>query len=438
MDVHASPTELPELKEFLGAFQVRFRRPEGTEALERYTTGLLTELPNKNCDTMAQAVPGTSEQRLQEFLTNMQWDEEDLNRQRVHKMSAEAMLGDGVLVLDDTGFPKQGKASVGVARQYSGTLGKVGNCQVAVTCCYTDPQASWPVGVRLYLPQQWTDDPELCRKARVPTEVTFQTKPEIALRLLDQARAWGVPHRCVVADADYGDNPHFLAGLEARHERYVVGVRADFQVVGTRKMTSPVQRADQVLQGLPRRQWRTIRWRQGSKGWLRKKFVAVRCWRVTTEGRKSVGWVLGERTTRGQPEDRKYYWSNLPAAATLEELADYAHRRHAVEQFHEEAKGELGWDHYQGRLWAGFHRHTVTVMLAYSFLVWLELRQRCAPRGRGRPRDPFSPSTGPAAADPPGGASRDRPLATPPSRAVVGDNGSVHGTLLTKVLTKQY
>jgi SRSO17 transposase len=142
MDVHASPAELPELKEFLGAFQVRFRRPEGMAALERYTIGLLTELPNKNCDTIARAVPGTSEQRLQEFLTNMQWGEDDLNRQRVQRMIAEATLGDGILVLDDTGFPEQGKTSAGVARQYSGTLGKVGNCQIAVTCCYTDPQAT--------------------------------------------------------------------------------------------------------------------------------------------------------------------------------------------------------------------------------------------------------------------------------------------------------
>ena len=129
MDVHASPDELPELTEFLGSFKVRFRRPEGADALERYTTGLLTELPNKNCATIAQAVPGTSEQQLQEFLTNMQWDEDDLNGQRVHKMVMEATLGDGVLVLDDTGFPKQGKASVGVARQYSGTLGKVGSAR---------------------------------------------------------------------------------------------------------------------------------------------------------------------------------------------------------------------------------------------------------------------------------------------------------------------
>jgi SRSO17 transposase len=127
MNVHASPAELPELQEFLASFEVRFRRPEGRAALERYTTGLLTELPNKNCDTIVQAVPGTSEQRLQEFLTNMPWDEEDLNRQRVQKMIAETSTGHGVLVIDDTGFPKQRKASVGVEWQYSGTLGRVGN-----------------------------------------------------------------------------------------------------------------------------------------------------------------------------------------------------------------------------------------------------------------------------------------------------------------------
>jgi SRSO17 transposase len=395
MDVHASPDELPELKAFLGSFQVRFRRPEGAEALERYTTGLLTEQPNKNCDTIAQVVPGTSEQRLQEFLTNMQWDEEDLNRQRVQKMVAETTLGDGVLVLDDTGFPKQGKASVGVARQYSGTLGKVGNCQIAVTCCYSDPQVTWPVAVRLYLPKAWAEEPERRRKARVPAELSFQTKPELALALLDQARAWGVPHRCVVADADYGDNPNFLAGLEARRERYVVGVRADFRVGDKRAATSPMQRADERLHAVPRAQWRTVYWRQGTKGWLRKKFVAVRCWRGTSEGPRHAGWLVGERTTRWQPEERKYYWSNLPASATVDELAGYAHRRYAVEQFHEEAKGELGWDQYQGRLWPGFHRHAVTVMLAYSFLVWLELGQRRAQRRRGRPRDPFSPSAGP-------------------------------------------
>jgi SRSO17 transposase len=392
MDVHASPAPLPELDEFLSAFQVRFRRPEGAKALERYLTGLLTELPNKNCDTIAQAVPGTSEQRLQEFLTTMQWDHADLNRQRVEKLIAEATVGQGALLLDDTGFAKQGHASVGVARQYSGTLGKVGNCQVAVTCCYSDARASWPVAVRLYLPKEWMDDPERLRRARVPAEVRFQTKPEIALALMDQARAWGVPYRYVVADADYGDNPNFLAGLEARRQRYVVAVRSDFEVRQKRRGAIPTQRAEQVLAALPRCQWRTIRWRQGKKGWLRKKFVALRCWRMTSQEEARIGWLLGERATRGQPEERKYYWSNLSASATLEELVDYAHRRHAIEQFHEEAKGELGWDQYQGRLWPGFHRHAVSAMLAYSFLLWQELRQQQNYPRRGRPRDPFSPS----------------------------------------------
>jgi SRSO17 transposase len=405
MDVHASPVELPELQEFLGAFQVRFRRPEGRKALERYTTGLLTELPNKNCDTLAQAVPGSNEQRLQEFLTNMQWDEEDLNRQRVRKMIAEATRGEGVLVFDDTGFPKQGTASVGVERQYSGTLGKVGNCQIAVTCCYTDRQATWPVAARLYLPKTWAQDPVRRQQTRVPAEIPFQTKPEIALTLLDQARAWGVPHRCVVADADYGDNPNFLAGLEARQEPYVVAVRTDFQMQVGQAATSPVWRADQLLQTVPRWQWRTIRWRHGTKGWLRKKFVGIRGWRVTSDGHRHEGWLVGERAPRGQPEERKYFWSNLPPDTPLEALAGYAHRRHAIEQFHEEAKGELGWDQYQGRLWPGFHRHAVTVMLAYSFLVWLELRQRRRHQREGRRRDPFSPSAEAPAPDPSGGAS---------------------------------
>jgi SRSO17 transposase len=405
MDVHASPAELPELREFLASFQVRFRRPESRQALERYTTGLLTELPNKNGDTLAQAVPGTNEQRLQEFRTNMEWDEEELNRQRVQKMSAEATRGNGVLVFDDTGFPKQGKTSVGVARQYSGTLGKVGNCQIAVTCCYTDRQATWPVAVQLYLPKTWASDAARRQQARVPEESSFQTKPEIALRLLDQALAWGVPHRCVVADADYGDNPNFLAGLEARQEPYVVAVRTDFPVRLRRAATSRVWRGDELLQTVPRWQWRTVRWRRGAKGWLRKKFVAVRSWRMTSDGQCHEGWLLGERATRGQPEERKYFWSNLPVETTLDELAGLAHRRHAIEQFHEEAKGELGWDHYQGRLWPGFHRHAVTVMLAYSFLVWLERRQRRRHQRQGRLGDLVSPSAEAPTPDSAGGPS---------------------------------
>jgi SRSO17 transposase len=405
MDVPASPAELPALKEFLGSFQGRFRRPEGAEALERSRTGRLTARPNKHCDTMALAVPGTSEQRWQECLTNRPWEAEDLNRQRVQQMTAEAVRGHGVWVLDDPGFPQQGQTAVGGARQSSGTRGQIGNCQLAMTCGDTAPQATWPVAVRLSLPHAWAAEPERRGKARMPAAVPFQTTPEIAVARLAEARAWGVPQRCVVADADDGDNPHCLAGLEARQERYVVGVRPDFRVSGQRNATGPVQRAAVLLHALPRGQWRTSRGRQGTPGGRRQQCVAGRCWRSTSDGQRHVGWLLGERATRGQPEDRKSYWRHLPVAATLEELAGSAQRRYAVEPCPEEAPGERGWDQSQGRLWPGFHRHAVTVMLAYSLLVWLQRRERYAHRRRGRPRDPCSPSPGPTAADAASGPS---------------------------------
>jgi hypothetical protein len=225
---------------------------------------------------------------LQEFLTTMDWNEADLNRQRVQKMIAEATTGDGVLVVDETGFPKRGTASVGVARQYSGTLGTVGNCQMAVTCCSPDRRATWPVAVRVYLPKSWADDPVRRQQERVPRAVTFQAKPEIALALLDHARAWGVPHRGVGA------------------------VRTDFAVRMGGAATSPVWRADSLLQRVPRWPWRTIRWRRGTKGLRRKKCVAMRGWRVTSDGPRHAGWRVGERAPQGQPEERKYCWSNWP------------------------------------------------------------------------------------------------------------------------------
>jgi SRSO17 transposase len=399
-----APTEvMPELADFLAPFHAQFSRRESRQALERYCTGLLTEHPNKNCDTLARLVPGTSEQRLQGLLTAMTWDEDDLNRQRVGVMVALPTEGDGVLVFDDTGFPKQGTTSVGVARQYSGTLGKTGNCQVAVTCHYTERALAWPVAARLYLPRPWAGDLGRRTKAGVPEDVAFQTKPEIALALLDRAREWGVRWACVTADCDYGDNPNFLAGLDARDQQYVVAVRADFAVVTARRSGESRQRADALVGSLPAGAWRSIRWREGSKGWLRGRFAAVRCWRVTSDGTRHVGWLIGEREARGQDERRKFFWSNFGPHVRLERLVGYAHRRHWVEQYYEEAKGLLGWDQYQGRLWTGFHRHAVAVMVAYSFLVWEEFRLRWTRPRPGRPRPAFSPSPRPSAGAAPGG-----------------------------------
>jgi SRSO17 transposase len=227
---HAPSTPLPELAEFLAPFRVHFQRSEGYQALERYLTGLLTEHPNKNCDTLAPAVPGTSEQRLQGLLTTIDWDQDDLNRQRVQNLLRLPTEGDGVLIFDDTGFAKQGRCSVGVARQYSGTLGKTGNCQVTVNCHYAERTIAWPIATRLYLPEHWADDADRRKQAQVPEDIAFRTKPQIALELLNRAKDWGVRWACVVADADYGDNPNFLDGLEQRRQRYVVAVRSDFAV----------------------------------------------------------------------------------------------------------------------------------------------------------------------------------------------------------------
>src|SRR5262249_44030987 len=175
---HAPAEPLPALAEFLAPFRVHFARSEGPAALERYCTGLLTEHPLKACDTLARVVPGTSGQRLQGLLTAMRWDHDELNRQRVQRMLALPTEGDGVLVFDDTGFAKQGKHAVGVARQSSGPPGKTGTGRVAVTCHYAERAVAWPVATRLYLPKGWTTDAGRLNKAKVPEGVAFRTKPE--------------------------------------------------------------------------------------------------------------------------------------------------------------------------------------------------------------------------------------------------------------------
>ncbi len=353
---------------------------------------MFTQHPNKNCDTLAQVVPDTSEQSLQGLLTAMRRDQDDLNKQRVQALLALPTEGDAAPIFDDTGFAKQGKSSAGVARQYSGTPGKVGNCQVTVNCHYAERTIAWPVATRLYLGKEWADDRTRRTKAKVPQEIVFQTKPQIALDLLDLADSWGVAYACVVADADHGDNPNFLAGLEKRHKRYVTAVRKDFQVALTGD--GPAQGVEVVLAALPQPRWRTIRWREGSKGWLKARFCALRCWREPSVGVRVPGWLIGERPARGVKDKWRYHWSNFGATASLEEMVEYAHRRFGVEQFHEESKGLLGWDQYQGRLWTGFHRNRVPVMLAYSFLVIQEWHHRQPVSRRGRKRRPFSPPAG--------------------------------------------
>ena len=411
----AAPAPLPALAAYLEPFAGLFHRSESRASLERYVTGLLTDLPRKNCDAIAAAVAGTSTERLQHLLTDADWDAEALDRQRVAHLTAHSSAG-GVLVLDDTGLPKQGKQSVGVARQYSGTLGRTANCQVVVSAEYlAEPTRSrplhWPVSAQLYLHQSWTDDPARCTRAHVPAAVGFQTKPQIALALIDRARDWGVPFTTVVADAGYGENPSFLRGLDERGLAYVVGVPSSFGVRKPDEVTTaaatppppsqgrgrprlprpaPLSTVAALAAALPEDAWQTVSWREGTKGPLRKRCVAVRVhWatgspvagqseRSTSNRRVHTGpegWLLVEQPLPGEEGPTKYSLSSLAAETPLRRLVLLAHSRWVVEQFYEDAKGECGLDEYQGRRWDGLHRHLALVMLAYSFLAW----------SRGRP-----------------------------------------------------
>jgi SRSO17 transposase len=429
----ASPDTLPELANYLAPFAPLFRRSTSRASVERYLTGLLTDLPRKNCDTIAAAVAGTSTERLQHLLTDATWAPQALDQQRVQALVAHSPR-DGLLVLDDTGLPKQGRNSVGVARQYSGTLGKVANCQVIVSAHYVadEPTSSapvhWPITAQLYLPQAWATESARRAKVRVPTAVRFQTKPELALALLDQARAWSVPFATVVTDAGYGDNPTFLLGLDARQVTYVVGVSSTFGVrlpdevraaalvppprprgrgQPQKPRPAPLYPAKAVLEALPEDRWQTITWREHAETVLRKQFVAIRVHWATGGAQFSTshsrvctgpeGWLLGERPVPGERGDLKWYFSNLPADTTLHRLVELAHSRWPIEQFYEDAKGECGLDDYQGRRWDGLHRHLALVMLAYSFLAcqrWTPAAPAGFPPLRGAAVVPSGPSPG--------------------------------------------
>jgi SRSO17 transposase len=440
----ASPDALPELATYLEPFAPLFRRSTSRASVERYLTGLLTDLERKNCDTIAAAVAGTSTERLQHLLTDAAWEPQTLDQQRVTALVSQSPLY-GILVLDDTGLPKQGRASVGVARQYSGTLGKVANCQVVVSAHYVadEPTSSapvhWPLTARLYLPEGWATDAARRRKVHVPAEVTFQTKPELALTLVDQARTWGVPFATVVADAGYGDNPAFLQGLDDRQLPYVVGVSSTFGVrlpaevqaatlwvpprprgrgQPRKPRPAPLYEAQAVLAALPQERWQTITWREHDDVVLRKQFVAVRAHWATGGAQLSTshhrvatgpeGWLLGERPVPGARGEVKWYFSNLPPDTPLQRLVELAHSRWPIEQFYEDAKGECGLDHYQGRRWDGLHRHLALVMLAYSFLA----------RQRWTPADPtgFSPLWGTPLV--PSGPPPGAPVALPRCRVM--------------------
>ena len=413
----AGAEPLGELAAFLEPFSQVVRRKESKHALERYTTGLLSDLPRKTASDMGRTLPGTNDQRLQEFLTNTAWEAGEMDRLRIAHMLEHTSVGDGVLVVDDTGFAKKGIHSVGAARQYSGTLGRVDNCQVLVTAHYVDGVFDWPVTARLYLPESWTKDPARCEKVQVPKETGFQTKGEIALGLIDEGRNAGLEPRAVLADAGYGDQPVFLDGLESRELPYgaAVGVAVRFRLADAveadagdppspeysgkgrpRKASTLAERiasleAKAILDGLPAEAWSQISWREGTKGALVKQCARVRVYRCGLRSKHSAssGWLIGERPLKGHAGDQKQFFVWRLDESSLEQLMGLVHVRWVIERFYQDAKGELGLDDYEGRLWPGLHRHMALVMLAHCFLT---LRQSYGAAVVGR--NPAPPARG--------------------------------------------
>jgi SRSO17 transposase len=389
-----SPYPIPELVAFLRPFRRYFYRAESLQVLERYITGLLAEVEHKSGAGVAHAVAELSESAVYRLLAETQWDASAVNRHRMETMTSCCVAGDGMLVVDDSGMPRQGQQCVGATHQYCGQLGKTANCQVVVTVDYVDPYFSWPVWGRLYLPKPWCQDDRRRIKAQIPPEITCQTKPEIALDLIDQARTSGVPFNLVGADGGYGDNPAFLEGLDKRQLGYVLSVACDFGVrlpqevaeTASRPLpakrqsgrprrhphpnqVAPLHRADAMLTRQPETDWQSITWRMGSQGPLTKQFVALRLQRAHGDVTGPEGWLIGERPLPGHSGERKYYWSNLPVETPLARLAELAHRRPSIERTYQDGKSFTGFGSYPARLWHSYHRHLAIEMLTLSWLV---------------------------------------------------------------------
>ena len=335
-------------------------------------------------------------QSLHHLVADAPWDDQEMLEQ-MRQQVLPAMQKQGPVVawiIDDTGFPKQGKHSVGVARQYCGQLGKSDNCQAAVSLSVSTWNSSLPIAWRLYLPEVWCQDVERCRQSGVPEEVVFQTKPEIALEQIRQAMERQVPVGVVLADAGYGKGTQLRTDLTELGLQYVVGIETNATVweSGRRPLPAPARKpgrgaspkrlrrdedhqpisVKQLALGLPSSAWKEITWRQGSEGALRSRFAAVRVRPAHRDYKRTEPypeeWLLIEWPKK-ESEPTKYWLSTLPETTSLKSLVKIAKHRWIIERDYEELKQELGLGHYEGRGWRGFHHHATLCIAAYGFLI---------------------------------------------------------------------
>jgi SRSO17 transposase len=378
--------------------------------LKSYCTGLLLPGERKSVEPMAARLAPDNVRRMHQSLHHVvadaPWSDPAL-LSAVRDRVLPAMERHGPVVawiVDDTGFPKKGTHSVGVARQYCGQLGKQENCRVAVSLSVATWNASLPVAYRLYLPELWAKDPKRRQKAGVPKQIEFQTKPQIALEQIRQAAAAGIDRGVVLADAAYGNDAGFRAGLTELELTYVVGIQSSTSV--WRPGTDPLPAKNWSGTGRPpkllrrdRRHrpisvkelaltlhsaaWKNITWREGSDRKLESRFAAVRVrparrdyWQAEPHAEE---WLLVE-WPRGEKEPTKYWLSTLPAETTLRDMVKIAKHRWIIERDYEELKQELGLGHFEGRGWRGFHHHATLCIAAYGFLV--QERSRFSPSAR--------------------------------------------------------
>jgi SRSO17 transposase len=381
---------------FHARFAGCFARSEARERSGRYLQGLLGPVERKNGWQVAEATGEDHPRGIQRLLYEAVWDADAVRAVYGHWVGDTFADPDAILVLDETGFLKKGTKSVGVARQYSGTAGKVENCQVGVFLAYVTPTGHVLLDRRLYLPRAWAADAARRQEARVPAALTFQTKPELGLAMVDGARAQGLAHGWVTADEAYGGVPSFLAGLEERAEQYVVAVPTSTLVwpEHTRIVRgsgavhilhaphpAPTTVAAVVAAWAAAR-WHRLRVGDGAKGprvydWAAARVVASRAgWPGPAL------WLLARRSLT-DPTDLAYYLAAAPPDTPLALLARVAGRRWAIEQCFEEAKGETGLDQYEVRGWPSWQRHITLSMLAHGFLA-----SRRAAGGKGDPRRP--------------------------------------------------
>jgi SRSO17 transposase len=375
-------------------FAPLFGRTEARERSEQYLRGLLVQQTDRrNAENLAETLEGATPRSLQRFLTESPWDDEAVIDRLQGYVGQRLNRADSVFVLDDTGFAKQGKKSVGVARQYSGTLGKVGNCQVGVFLAYVSAQGHALVDKALYLPKTWTDDRQRCREAGVPEGVGYQSKAELGLGLLRRARKAGhLKAEWVTGDSGYGEVPTLRDTLDAEGWRYVLEVPSTTRVFTQathvvvpawsghgRKPTQPQLAAGepgpqsvQVLAAsLPPADWQELTVAQGAQGPRIHQFAALRVWESREGLPGRACWLVLRRDLGGS--EAKYYLSNAPADTPLLRLAQVGAMRWPIETEFQTEKGETGLDEYEVRTWLGWQHHITMALLAGAFLLDLQL-----------------------------------------------------------------